>query len=132
MKVENLNGHLAHVIEALHSDSGFDYEMPDLERNPALFPIRRSIVKDGQLMAAGLLKVDLEAYLFVNHEAGEPAERLAAIWMLQEDMTDKARQMGFNQIYCVLPPEVEKSFRPRLEHFGWLPDRGWTRMTYEL
>ena len=132
MNISDMNGEACHVIEALHEESGFSYRLPEFMARKPLFPVQRVVRENGQFIAAGILKVDAEAYLFMNHEAGTPEERFAALQALHEDVVSRAREIGFDQIYCVLPPDVEKSFAPRLQELGWQRDRGWTRMTLEL
>jgi hypothetical protein len=71
-------------------------------------------------------------YLFVNRETTTPEQRFEGLKILHQDLLLRAREMGFDQLYCVLPPSVEKSFGPRLESVGWKADRGWRRFTIDL
>lgn len=83
-------------------------------------------------MAAGIIKLDAECYLFVDHECSTPRERLEGLRLLQDDLIAQSRRLGFDQLYCCLPPEVEKSFGRRLSEHGWRKDRGWPRYVYQL
>lgn len=130
MKISDVNGE-AHDIQQIHDDAGFDYRLPDFVGNPR-FPIQRAISSNGRFMAASLVKVEAEVYLFMNHENGTPEERWEGLKLLHEDVVSRARKIGFDQLYCVLPPEIEKSFGPRLQELGWGKTRGWARYTYEL
>jgi hypothetical protein len=130
MKISDVNGE-ARDIQQIHDDSGFDYRLPDFSGNPR-FPIQRAISNNGKFMAASLVKVEAEVYLFMNHENGTPQERWEGLRLLHADVVSRARQIGFDQLYCVLPPEIEKSFGPRLQELGWSKDRGWSKYTLEL
>lgn len=130
MKISDINGE-ATEIARIHGDSGFNYRLPDFASNP-IFPIQRAISNNGQFLAASLVKVEAEVYLFMNHETGTAEERWEGLKLLHADVVSRARQIGFDQLYCVLPPEIEKSFGPRLQELGWSKDRGWSKYTLEL
>jgi len=119
------------AIERCHRESAFDFRMPELKSNP-LFVIQRSLRHEGKFLAAVLGKVEVEVFLFLNREASTPYQRFEGLKLLHCDLVRKAREFGFDSMYCVLPPQVEKSFGPRLEEHGWRRDRGWTKYTYEL
>lgn len=130
MNIKNLNGEAPQVAE-IHEASGFDYKLPDFHGNP-LFPVQRAATEDGRLIASVILKVEAEVYLMLDHNWRTPEERWEVVKKLNADMKEKARDLGFETVYCVLPPEVAKSFGPRLEDLGWIPDRGWKRYTLEV
>ena len=130
MKLSDINGEVNDIIR-VHEQSGFNYRFPSFQGNP-LFPIQRTVSMNGRFVAASLVKVEAEVYLFMNHTVGTPEDRWEALKNLHEDVITKARDIGFDQLYCVLPPEIEKSFAPRLRQLGWEADRGWTKYTLEL
>lgn len=131
MEIKDL-GHTGVVKAArLHEDSGFDYSFPRMVGNP-LFPLQRGMFDGNDLVLGAALKVSAEVYLWLDHEWGTPQMRWDALRKLHQDVTDKARQIGFDQLYCVLPPEVAKSFGPRLEELGWQGTRPWPMYTIEL
>ena len=117
-------------IRKLHAESGFDYKMPDLAS--AVFPIKRSIRHKGKFVAAVAVKLEGECYLFLDHDELNPFERFFALQELHEDLKARAKELGLDNLFCVLPPEVEKSFGPRLIEAGWKRDRGWSKYTLEI
>jgi hypothetical protein len=130
MKISDINGE-AGEIRAIHAASGFDYICPNFPGNPR-FPIQRVISNQGQFIAASLVKVEAEVYLFMNHEHGTPEERWQGLQLLHADVVNRARIIGFDSLLCAVPPEIEKSFGPRLKELGWDKDRGWPKYVLEL
>jgi len=119
-------------VREIHRCSGLDYHFPR-EFNTPLFPIRRTVMNDeGKPVAAGALKVDVEAYLWIDSRWGTPEMRWEALQMLHADMAERAREIGFDQAYCVLPPEVAERFGRRLEALGWKMARAWPLYTFQL
>lgn len=129
-------GHLG-VKQAshLHDGSGFNYQMPPLyvdeHKNPR-FPIQRGVFEGGRLAIGATVRVQAEVYLWLDHEWGTPEQRWEELKRLHADVVQQARTIGFDQLYCVLPPEVAKSFGPRLQELGWEQTRQWDRFTLEL
>lgn len=117
-------------LRRIHQESGYDFKFPDLA--DTRFAIQRSLRHEGKLMAAVVVKLEGECYLFLDHKASTPFERFFGLQRLQNDLVEQARRIGLDELYCVLPPEIEKSFGPRLEEAGWKKDRGWTKYTYEI
>jgi len=118
-------------INKIHETAGYDYRLPDFIDSP-LFPVRRSVYSCGQFMAAALVKLNAEVYLFVDHNCGTPQERKEGLEALHRNLITSLGRLGLDQMYCVLPPEVEKSFGKRLEEAGWVKDRGWQKYTFEI
>jgi hypothetical protein len=117
-------------LRRIHEESGFDFKFPDL--SDSRFAIQRSLRHEGKLMAAVVVKLEGECYLFLDHKSATPFERFFGLQIMQKDLLEKAREIGLDQLYCVLPPEVERRFGARLVEHGWKKDRGWTKYTYEL
>lgn len=118
-------------IKEIHQESHYDYRLPEFVGNPR-FPVQRSLYSDGRFVAAALVKLEGEVYLFLDHTYGTPEERKHSLELVHRDLIMQSRQFGLDSLFCVLPPEIEKSFGPRLEEAGWKRDRGWTKYTYEL
>jgi len=115
----------------IHEESGFDYKFPQIDT--PLFPIKRYVGNDANWpIAAAALKVEAEAYLWMDHAQGTPEERLAALEMLNADLADKARALGFDQVHCALPPEIAERFGARLETLGWKLARPWPLYVFQL
>jgi hypothetical protein len=129
MNIEDLGDHKK--IEELHDSSNFDYKLPEFQGSP-LFPIQRAATEDGRLIATVIAKVEAEIYLHIDHNWKTPEERWEVVKKMHADLKSKAKDLGFDTVYCVLPPEVAKSFGPRLEEIGWIPDRGWKRYVLEV
>jgi hypothetical protein len=130
MKLSDINGEVNDIIR-VHEQSGFNYKFPSFQGNP-LFPIQRTVSMNGKFIAASLVKVEAEVYLFMNHTVGTPEDRWEALKNLHDDVVTKARLIGFDSLMCAVPPEIEKSFAPRLRELGWEEDRGWRKFVLEL
>lgn len=140
MRIADLEPQDMKRVERWHESSDFDYKLPSLFltddqgnviSNP-LFPIRRRGIQDGQIIGALAAKVEAEVYLWLNPEWGTPDSRLAAVEMFHKDVVAKARTIGFSQLYCVLPPEISRSFGQRLKDLGWDEARPWPKYVFEL
>jgi len=118
-------------IKRIHETSHYDYRLPEFVGNP-VFPVQRSLYSDGRFVAATLVKLEGEVYLYLDHDWETPQERKRSLELVHKDLIVKCREWGLESIFAVLPPQVEKSFGPRLEEAGWKRDRGWTKYTYEL
>jgi len=60
-----------------------------------------------------------ELYLFVDHAAGTPEERWQWMQELREYIVREAWRLGLDQMSCWIPPEIELSFKDRLEQMGF-------------
>lgn len=127
MKISDITPLALSCIREIHRASGFDYQFPKDFSTP-LFPVRRCVTDDsGRLIAAFALKVEAETYLWMDSEYGTPEARWEAIQALHADMVERARVIGFDQVHCVLPPEIAKRFGQRMEELvpKWEPARQW-------
>jgi hypothetical protein len=132
MRLSEITPEVLRGLRQIHAESGFDYAFPkDLET--PLFPIRRAVVNDANWpVAAAALKVEAEAYLFVDPHSGTPESRWEAIQMLNSDLALRAREIGFDQVHCALPPEIAERFGCRLEELGWKLARPWPLYVFSL
>jgi hypothetical protein len=119
------------AIRDIHAKSGMDFNLPVFVGNPR-FPVQLSIRHNGSFLAAALVHVDAEIYLFLEHEVASPQVRYEGLEMLQNELVKRVRGLGLDTMYCVLPPQVEKAFGRRLLAHGWQRDRGWNKYTFEL
>lgn len=132
MRVTELTADALRFLDDIHRQSGFDYRFPKDIHTP-LFPIRRAVVNDANYpFAAAALKVEAEAYLWMDHSQGTPEERLQALELLNSDLAEKARVTGFDQVHCALPPEIAGRFGARLENLGWKLARPWPLYVFQL
>jgi len=119
------------VVARIHERTGFDYRLPAIWANPR-FPIKQVGVADGRPVIASVAKVQAEIYLWLDPDWGTPQERWDALKELHAEVVAQAEEIGFDQIYCVLPPEIAESFGPRLKELGWCETRPWPHYTLEL
>lgn len=132
MKVVELHPRDIAYLGQMHEHSGFDYRFPK-DLNTPLFPVRRTVVDANHTpLAAAALKVEAEAYLWLDTRAGSPETRWEAIQMLNSDLAARARIIGFDQVHCALPPQVAERFGSRLEALGWTLARPWPLYTFQL
>lgn len=132
MKVCDVTPLALATLSDVHRATGFDYEFPK-ELHTPLFPVKRAVVdEDGNCLAVVALKVEAEAYLWMDHSRGTPEDRMIALAMLNTDVATRAREIGFDQAHCVLPPEIAARFGARLESLGWKPARPWPLYTFQL
>jgi hypothetical protein len=98
--------------------------------NP-LFCIREVVEDDGRVAVAGFLKLTGELFLFVDHEHETPQKRWEALQMLAAHGLNKAAQIGLEDATAWIPPDLEKSFAPRLIDLGFTPSQ-WHSYTAKL
>jgi hypothetical protein len=106
-------------VTALHARSGLPSVcLPDLA-NP-LFFVKVVAESEGKVVQAGFVKLVGEAYVLVDHEFGEPGERLSILESLVTQGLAAASAKGLSDVSCWLPPPLEKSFGPRLKALGFI------------
>ena len=97
--------------------SGFRYPLPDF--NSPLCAVLGASEKNGKMIAAGLIKLIGESYLFLDSEA-RPAEQVRAAMEIQEALELDARAvLGLDHLICALPPNVNKEFLKQIPRLGW-------------
>lgn len=122
------------ALRRIHRASGFDYQFPKEFKKTPLFPLKRAVVNGDarRPLACGAVKVVGEAYLWMDHGYGTPKQRLDALQLLNADLEQRARDLGFDQVHCALPPEIAERFGERIEALGWAPARPWPLYTFQL
>jgi hypothetical protein len=107
------------AVKELHAKSGLPGVcLPDLT-NP-LFFVKVIAESEGKVVQAGFVKLVGEAYVLLDHEAGEPGERLSILESLVAKGLSAASAKGLSDVSCWLPPELEKSFGARLKALGFI------------
>ena len=103
-------------VFVLHDAMGMPYVFPDL--TSPLFPVK-TVVRDqnGQIAAAGALKIISEAYLWLA-PGMKVRDKLNAIGVLEADMREEAIRQGFDHVAAWLPP-VSPGFERLLGIIGW-------------
>lgn len=110
------------AVRAIHEAQGIDYAFPDLAS--PLFFVKKVRVVDGKVVAALMLRMTAETYLFVQ---GDPRDKMAAMATLQPEVLRQAWQLGIDDVVCFVPDTLLTRFRKRLGQLGWNKDReGWT------
>lgn len=120
----------AEAFKAIHEESGFDYEFPNL--GDPLFIVRKTVEEDGKVVQGLMVKLEGEVYLWIRQDWATPEER----WARLVELTDAAKQVawekGLDSLICVVPPEIAKSFEKRLKEIGMVKNLGWPRFTFDL
>lgn len=106
------------AVLAIHKAQGFDYNLGDL--TSPLYLIGKVRVIDGQAVAAMFLRITAETFLLVD---GSPVARGKAIEELQPEVLRAAWGKGLNDVFCVVPSEIEVNFSPVLARMGWVKER---------
>ena len=119
-------------IKHIHEDSGIDYQLPDL--SSPLFIVRKVVEADGHILVAGAAKLQVELYIWVNHNRGTPEERYEGLKEMNEAaMKELYWDKGVDEAVCWVPVQLEKSFAKRLGELGLTRDREefhtWSRKT---
>jgi len=117
------------AIKKLHAKSGLPSVcFPDLQSRNLVVSIVR---ENGRgVTQAGFVKLTGEAYVLVDHDSETPQERWAELGELIAQGLAGAAAYGLDDVSAWLPPELEKSFGPRLESLGWIrsPWRNYTAL----
>lgn len=107
------------AVEELHAKSGLPAPcLPNLA--DPLFFVKVVAEAEGKVVQAGFVKLIGEAYVLVDHDAGETGERLSTLESLVCAGLSAASAKGLSDVSCWLPPELEKSFGKRLRALGFI------------
>jgi hypothetical protein len=123
-------------IEMLHAIQGLPYDMPDL--NDPIFAIGKVAEKPpgtayNRIEAAAFLKIEAEAYLFLNPNYSDPQTRWQMLLALHEEVRREAAALGLSEVFCAIPPGLPKSFHRRLKRLGWHDEPSdWQRKSFHL
>jgi hypothetical protein len=115
------------AIREMHGRMGFDYELPDLQKMTS-----KLVFEDdhGKVRMAIYLRPTFEAYMFIDRseifvsKALQAKEQWSRFLCLHRASLKDALAKGVDDVYCFLPPELERSFSRRLKRLGWF--RPWT------
>lgn len=109
------------TLVSIHSRRRLPYSMPNL--SSPLFLSKVVIEKDSRVIAASLLRLTAEAYVFLDPEVGSARERLYWLQLVHEAARGDAVRKGLDDVHCWVPPALSKSFRRRIEALGWQRER---------
>jgi hypothetical protein len=116
-------------IREMHARMGLDYELPNLQKMTS-----KLVFEDdqGRVRMAIYLRPTVEAYMFLDRSEAFANKKLRAkeqwsrfLCMHRAAMRD-ALANGIDDVYCFLPPELERAFSRRLQRLGWF--RPWTAL----
>jgi hypothetical protein len=110
------------AIREMHERMGLDYELPDLHKMSS-----KLVFEDdqGRVRMAIYLRPTVEAYMFIDRaemfasKALQAKEQWSRFLCLHRASLRDALANGIDDVYCFLPPELEKSFSRRLKRLGW-------------
>lgn len=115
-------------IKDLHRIQGHDYPLPDLSSNMAI-----TVVEENGIVTHALaLRKTAEAYWIFDPKAPQ-RDIVGRMLILNKEVPRKARLLGFNDVFCWVPPKVAevKSFDSMLLNMGWVKPL-WTCYTRDM
>jgi len=114
-------------VREMHKAQGFEYDLPDMQ--PENFYARIVLENNREVQAALLLRKPTEmAEVFLIMEPSKQAQGLLAnkeilgkLLLLNKEATKIAKRVGLRDVWCMLPPSLERKFGSVLLHkvFGW-------------
>jgi len=112
------------AIKAIHERTQIDYKFPNIDS--PLFLVKKVVERDGVVVAAGGLMLQVETYLWSSPDDwATPKEKLEAIKEMNEQGMHEAWLKGIDCAVLWLPPGMER-FGERLQSLGFVKDRdGW-------
>lgn len=117
------------LIRKWHAESGFRYPLPDF--SSPLCAVLGAAELRGKVVAAGLIRLIGESYLFLDSEA-RPGEQVRAAMEIQEALELDARAvLGLDHLICALPPNVNKVFLEQIPRLGWQKTK-WKRFAKNI
>jgi hypothetical protein len=109
------------ALVSIHSRRELPYSIPDLES--PLFLSKIVIEKDSRIVAASLLRLTAEAYVFLEPERGDARQRMYWLRLIHEAARGDAARKGLDDVHCWVPPGLGKSFGKRIVALGWQRER---------
>lgn len=85
-----------------------------------LFLIRKVMDVDGEIPMAAFTKVTAEQYLLLDHGWRTPKDRWDLLMQMRDIVVIEASEKGFHDLSAWIPPQIEKSFGPRLTQMGFI------------
>lgn len=105
------------ALRRMFEKQGFEYDCPDFN-DPGL--ISKTIFESSGLPRMAIIaRLTAEAYFLVDKDFGTPIEKWRAFLELHEAARKDCFTRGLDDIFCWIPPQIEKSFGRRLLRIGW-------------
>lgn len=93
------------AIQRIHADSGINYKLPSMDQ----FPVFKALEVDGIVRAAYGMRHTVESYMWLDKSGWADAEqKWLSIKSLDKDATDAAKDLGITNIFCCVPPGMER------------------------
>jgi hypothetical protein len=105
------------ILERFYHQQGFAYDLPDPKSADMLTAL--VLESAGEVRAAALLRLEVNAMLLLDNRWQKPQVRLIALQQIHEAARQKALGAGIEHANAWLPPEIEKQFAPRLMDLKW-------------
>ena len=117
-------------LERIHETTGFNYRFPNL--SDPLFCVKKVVEEDGKVTQGIALEITASVYLWIDPTSGTPASRLRKLKHLVDEVKKAAWEKGLNDLYAVIPPEIEEEFSDVLQFLGMTKDRPWPKWSIAL
>ena len=106
------------TIERWHAASGFDYKLPD--PNKEAFAAMKLVIEGNRPVGAALARMTVEIYGFADPQWGTPAMRLEMLRLLHQEISAEMKKQKIRTAHAWLPPQIAKAFGRRLKKlFHW-------------
>lgn len=107
------------AIRRMHAESNLpNVCFPDLESKLCIVKIVTE--EKGKVVQFGAIRLTGEAFTLVDHGYATPEKRHDLMQQLVAHGLKGAADYGLDEVSAWLPPNIEKSFGPRLEAMGWI------------
>ena len=104
------------AIDCMQKAQGFDYEKPDWSR----MLVSGVFETDGEPRMAAFLRKTAEVFLLFDPGDGtRKRERIGQFLALHRELIEPAKQAGFDDVHCWLPPAIDERFGTVLQHLEW-------------
>ena len=117
MKIRPYQSGDTQALERIFKKQGFEYQRPDLGDPSFLSKLIGE--QNGVASVAILARLTAEAYFLIDPDFGTPLEKWEAFKELHEAARLDCYARGLDDIYCYLPPVIERPFGRRLLRLGW-------------
>jgi hypothetical protein len=100
----------------MHQAQGLEYSLPSLSD----MLVSAVAEVDGSPEMGIFLRKTAEAYMLFDPRAEfRKRERLGQFLVLHKELIPAALRVGFTDVHCWVPPEIETNFGGVLKHMSW-------------
>ena len=120
MKIRPIKESDVEYLRRWHAGSGFEYPFPDIS-SPEFVACYVVADDDDKPIQAYLAKETIEMYALFDPQWQTPRRRIDAMVEAHEAVRLRLKELGYKDVNCWIPPQIEKSFGRRLSRiFGWV------------